>query len=139
MEKVSLDQTALLSGETKLATEETQEVLEEYLSVEQAAALTQTDYGAAVLEFTVSSNELGQPVLSFAPSSSAAKYQVIRVLDGQEACLDTLSYAQTLSYTDTTAPIEQNLQYYIQPVNDTGEKTGTASQRIMIRPMKPVP
>ena len=78
-------------------------------------------------------------MLSFSPSSAVAQYQVIRVLDGQETCLDTLSYQQSLSYTDTTAPMEQNLQYYIQPVNAEGEKTGTASQRIMIRPMKPVP
>ena len=78
-------------------------------------------------------------VLSFSPSSAVAQYQVIRVLEGREVCLDTLSYQQSLSYTDTTAPMEQNLQYYIQPVNAEGEKTGTASQRIMIRPMKPVP
>ena len=61
MEKVSLDQAALLSGETKLAAENTKDVLEEYLSVEQAAALAQTDYGAAVLEFTANCNEQGQP------------------------------------------------------------------------------
>lgn len=139
VEKVSLDQAALLSGETKLAAENTKDVLEEYLSVEQVAALAQTDYGAAVLEFTANCNEQGQPVLSFSPSSAVAQYQVIRVLDGQETCLDTLSYQQSLSYTDTTAPMEQNLQYYIQPINAEGEKTGTASQRIMIRPMKPVP
>lgn len=139
VEKVSLDQTALLSGETKLATDNTQAVLEEYLSVEQAAALAQTGRGAAVLEFTVNCNDLGQPVLSFSPSSAEAQYQIIRVQGEQETCLDTLSYGRALSYTDTTAPIEQALQYYIQPVDAKGEKTGTASQRIMIRPMKPVP
>ncbi len=49
--------------------------VEEYLSVEQVAALAQTDYGAAVLEFTVNCNEQGQPVLSFSPSSAVAQYR----------------------------------------------------------------
>ena len=139
VEKVSLDEQALLSGETKLADENTQQVLDEYLSVEQVATLSQTNYGAAVLEFSVQCNDEGQPVLLFSPSSSIAQYQVIRVINDQEECLETLSYQPTLTFTDPTAPLEQTIQYYIQPVDAQSQPIGTASQRIMVRPMKPVP
>ncbi len=140
VEKVSLDQTALLSGETKLATENTKDVLEEYLSVEQVAALAQTRLrrGSAGVYCKLQRARAARAVV-FSQQRCGTVSSDPRAWRGERYVWIRFLISSPLSYTDTTAPMEQNLQYYIQPVNAEGEKTGTASQRIMIRPMKPVP
>lgn len=140
VEKVNFVKSALNKGETVLAKEtDDKDVYSEYIAQKQAAAMKQTTYGAAVLQFSVACNAEGKPVLTFLPSSAIARYQVIRQTGQTETVLDTLSYAMQISYTDRTAPMEQPVQYYIRPVDSEGRPTGTPSQRLYIRPMVPQP
>ncbi len=132
---VKLDRTALIGGEIKQAASYLldKDIIEEYLYTDQDALVQNNALSCLVYGFKVKLNDSGRPVLSFYASSDIAKFQILRVSEGEsEKVIANVDGEDAISFEDSQTQHLHGYTYSVQPVDENGQKMGASSAKLYI-------